>query len=141
MLRGTAPAADLGYGLAASAVADIARRPKPGGLAPLLARLSAGEEFDSALEAATGLSPDRFEESWQQGLRRRYSVLTWLVAGGMWAVIAMGLGGLLWYRRRRDRPRRAALDQGWVVQTETASSGGDVAEPGARSVDRGGPTQ
>ena len=139
MLRGSAAAADLAYALAASAVAEIARRPPPGGLEPLLARLSAGEPFDSALESATGLSPDRFEDTWQHALRRRYSVLTWLAAGGMWGVIAFSLGGLLWYRRQRDRPRRAALDDGWVVQQEPEVTPEREADP--RPVDRDGPTQ
>lgn len=140
MLRGSAVAADLAYALAASAVAEIARRPAPGGLELLLKRLSEGEEFNTALESAIGLSPDRFEDTWRQALRRRYSLLTWLVAGGMWSVIAFSLAGLVWYRRQRDRPRRAALDQGWVVQPETMPGEADnSAEP--RPVDRGDLTQ
>jgi Peptidase MA superfamily len=119
MLRGSATSADLAYALAASAVAEIAKRPPPGGLEPLLNRLAAGVGFDTALVEATGLSVDRFEETWQQGLRRKYSFLTWLVAGGMWTIIALSLGGMVWYRRRRDRPRRVALDQGWVILPET----------------------
>jgi Peptidase MA superfamily len=115
MLRGSPGTADLAYALAASAVAEIARRPPRGGLDRLLIRLQANEGFDSALEASTGLTPDRFDEAWQGALKRRYSLLTWLVAGGMWSVIALGLGGLAWYKRERDRPRRAALDRGWVV--------------------------
>lgn len=115
MLRGSSGTADLAYALAASAVSEIARREPRGGLERLLARLEAGEGFESALVAATGLTPERFEEAWRGALKRRYSLLTWLVAGGMWSVIAFGLGGLAWYKRERDRPRRAALDRGWVV--------------------------
>lgn len=118
MLRGSPNTADVAYALAASAVAEVGRRGPPGGLERLLSRLEAGVPFDSALVASTGLTPDRFEESWQTALKRRYSLLTWLVAGGMWTVIAFGLGGLAWYRRERDRPRRAALDQGWIIQEE-----------------------
>jgi Peptidase MA superfamily len=127
MLRGSASAADLAYALAASAVAEIADRPPPGGLAPMLARLEAGEPFDSALVASTGLSPDRFEHEWQQSMRHRYSLLTWLVAGGMWTLIAFSMGGLLWYRRRRDEPRRAALDNGWEIPSEASPA--DPAPP------------
>jgi len=115
MLRGSSGTADLAYALAASAVAEIARREPRGGLERLLTRLEAGEGFESAMVAATGLTPDRFEAAWRSALKRRYSLLTWLVAGGMWSVIAFGLGGLAWYKRERDRPRRAALDRGWVV--------------------------
>jgi peptidase MA superfamily protein len=124
MLRSSPSTADLAYALAASAVAEIGRRGPPGGLERLLGRLEAGESFDSALVASTGLTTDRFEESWQTALRRRYSLLTWLVAGGMWTVIAFGLGGLAWYRRERDRPRRAALDQGWIIDDGAAAAGG-----------------
>jgi Peptidase MA superfamily len=115
MLRGSASTADLAYALAASAVAEVSLRQPPGAMDRLIARLSAGEDFDAALTDATGLSPDRFEEAWQRSLRQRYSLMTWLAAGGMWALIAFSLGGLAWYRREQDRPRRAALDQGWVV--------------------------
>jgi hypothetical protein len=138
MLRGSATAADLAYALAASAVSAIAERPPPGGLTPLLTRLGEGESFDSAFAAATGLSVDRFEEQWQRATRRRYSLLTWLVAGGMWTVVAFSLAGLLWFRRRRDLPRRRALDQGWVVPVETPSSGEDASAPAeVRPVDPG----
>lgn len=141
LLRGSASNADLAYALAASAVADIARRPSPGGLEPLLNRLAAGEAFDSAFVLATGLSVDRFEESWQQGLRWKYGFLTWLVAGGMWSLIALSLGGLVWYRRRRDRPRRAALDQGWVLPSETLPPEEDGEAPVEPTVDPGASPQ
>jgi hypothetical protein len=141
MLRGSATTADLAYALAASAVGELAHRPPPGGLEPLLTRLAGGEPFDSAVVAATGLSVDRFEEEWQHSLRHQYSFLTWLVAGGMWALIAFSLAGLFWYRRQRDRPRRAALDQGWVIPADTASSAED-AGPGDRGpVDHGASPQ
>jgi hypothetical protein len=103
--------------LAASAVSELSRRQPKGGLERILTRLEAGESFDSAIVASTGLSVDRFEEAWQGALKHRYSLLTWLVAGGMWSVIAFGLGGLAWYKKERDRPRRAALDRGWVIPT------------------------
>lgn len=133
MLRGSATSADLAYALAASAVQDLARRPAPGGLGPLLGRLGDGADFGTALLVSTGLSEDRFEAAWRADLRQRYNVLSWLVTGGMWAVIALGLGGLVWERRRRDRPRRAALDQGWELPPETPSpfedTGGSTGEP------------
>jgi hypothetical protein len=137
MLRGSATTADLAYALAASAVGELARRPPPGGLEPLLARLAAGEPFDSAVVAATGLSVDRFEEEWRQSLRHQYSLLTWLVAGGMWALIAFSLAGLLWYRRQRDLPRRAALDQGWVIPPDTPSPPEDGGPQNRGPVDHG----
>lgn len=141
MLRGSASTADLAYALAASAVAEIGRRPPRGGMERLLGRLAAGEDFGSALEAATGLSQERFDDAWRQSLRRQYSVITWLVAGGMWVIIAFSLGGLVWYRRERDRPRRAALDRGWIVAAETASPAEDGPSSPGPPVDPGAPTQ
>jgi peptidase MA superfamily protein len=114
-LRGSARTADAAYGLAASAVAEIARHPAPGGLERLFNRMAAGDDFEQSLIAATGLTPDRFEKSWQAGVRRRYGFIAWLLAGGIWAVVAAVLGVLVWLRRRSDRPRRMALDQGWEI--------------------------
>ncbi len=141
MLRGPATSADLAYALAASAVEELVRRPAPGGLAPLLARLEAGEPFDSALVAATGLTPDQFEVAWRAGLRRRYNLLTWVVTGGMWAVLALGLGAILWERRRQDRPRRAALDVGWVVPPEAVEPDGTLPVADPPPVDQRPPTE
>jgi hypothetical protein len=115
MLRASARTADLAYALAASAVGDIARRPEPGGLGRMLAQLREGEPFDSALVASTGLTLERFEEQWQRNMRRRYGLLTWTVAGGLWLVLALAVALLWWVRRERDRPRRVALDHGWVI--------------------------
>lgn len=141
MLRGSAVSADLAYALAASAVLEIVHRPPPGGLAPLLERLERGEDFETALTEATGLSLDRFEETWQLSLRRRYSLLTWLVAGGMWSLVALSLGGLLWYRRRRDVPRRAALDQGWIVEPDPIIPDSEAPAAEGPPVDREAPPQ
>ncbi len=115
LLRGTSANADLAYTLSASAVAEIARRAPEGALPRLLDRLEQGESFDSALVGSTGLTEERFEDAWRSALKHRYSLLTWFTAGGVWLVIALSLGWLVWYRRWRDRPRRAALDVGWVV--------------------------
>ncbi|HWA15301.1 MAG TPA: hypothetical protein VG817_02635, partial [Gemmatimonadales bacterium] len=70
------------------------------------------------LEASTGLSTGRFEEQWHHNMRRRYGLLTWGVAGGLWLILACAVALLWWVRRERDRPRRVALDQGWVIPDE-----------------------
>ena len=54
-LRGSASSADAAYALAVSAVAELARRNPTGTLTPLLRRLEAGEDFDAAVLATTGL--------------------------------------------------------------------------------------
>jgi hypothetical protein len=117
-LRASETSAGAAYALAFSAVAELARRNPTGILTPLLERLAAGEDFDAAVLATTGLTVDRFEEAWQGSVRRRYGLVTWLLAGGGWLLVAVAVLGLVHYRRRADRPRREALDEGWVVDPE-----------------------
>ncbi len=117
-LRGTETSADAAYALAYSAVAELARRNPSGTLTPLLGLLESGEGFEAAVVAPTGLSLDRFEEQWQGAVRRRYGLATWLLAGGGWVLIAAAVLGLVHFRRRADRSRRAALDEGWDVEPE-----------------------
>ncbi|HEX5388093.1 MAG TPA: hypothetical protein VFW66_15435 [Gemmatimonadales bacterium] len=119
-LRGSAQAADAAYALAMSAVLELARRNPSGTLAPLFDRLVRGVDFGDAVRETTGLSLDRFEEAWQQSVRHHYTVVTWIVAGGGWGVLALLV---LWFgrwRRALDRPRRAALDEGWIVPDESS---------------------
>lgn len=117
-LRASATTAGAAYALAVSAVLEAARRNPSGSLAPLLTRLREGQPFDAALQATTGLTADQFDEAWRQATRRRYSLLTWLLAGGGWALIALLVLAAAHWRRRADRPRRAALDAGWVIEDE-----------------------
>jgi hypothetical protein len=117
-LRASESTADAAYALAASAVVELARRNPSNSLQPLMERLRAGEAFDEVVQATTGLTLAQFEREWRSSLRRRYSLATWLLAGGGWAALALALWLLLRRRRALDRPRRAALDEGWVVPSE-----------------------
>lgn len=114
-LRGTSQAADAAYALAMSAVLELARRNPTGQLDPLFALLAHGDGFESAVLATTGLSLSRFEDVWRRSVRTRYTLVTWIGAGGLWVIVAMVTIVLVWWRRRADRGRRAALDTGWVV--------------------------
>ena len=114
-LRGRAPAAEASYALAMSAVLELARRNPTGTLDPLLDLLVTGVPFEDALQRTTGLNPGQFAVAWRESVRRRHGLLTWLAAGGLWAVVAVAVLGVAWLRRRADRPRRRALDQGWVI--------------------------
>ena len=67
-----------------SAVTELARRNPTGTLTPLLTRLEAGEDFDAAVLATTGLPVGRFEQEWQRTVKRRYTLGNWLIAGGGW---------------------------------------------------------
>ena len=118
-LRGSASSADAAYALAVSAVAELARRNPTGTLTPLLRRLESGEDFDAAVLATTGLAVGRFEQEWQRAVRRRYTLGNWLIAGGGWLIVALLVAVQVWRRRRMDRVRRAALDDGWDVEPET----------------------
>ncbi len=127
-LRGNEPTAATSYALAASAVAMLARRHPQRSLEPLLRRLESGESFDAAVLATTGSPVERFEEEWQRDVRRRYGLFGWVVAGGVWVLASILAIVAMWLRRRRDRPRRLALDQDWVVEPE--DSPGALEEPG-----------
>ncbi len=120
-LRSTETSADAAYGLAVSAVTDLARRNPSGTLEPLLTRLNDGEDFEAAVLATTGLTMDRFEEEWQRSVRRRYGLATWVLAGGGWVLIATAVLGLIHFRRKADRERRAALDHGWEIEPEAVN--------------------
>jgi hypothetical protein len=117
-LRASETTADAAYALAYSAVSELARRNPSGGLTPLLQRLAGGQDFDAAVLATTGLTVDRFEEAWQRSVRHRYGLITWLLAGGGWVLVAVAVLGMVHLRRRADRERREALDHGWVVDPE-----------------------
>jgi hypothetical protein len=114
-LRGTSQAADAAYALAMSAVLELARRNPTGRLDPLLSLLRRDDGFEPAVLATTGLSLSRFEDAWRRSVRTRYTLVTWLAAGGLWVLVAVATLVLVWWRRRADRGRRAALDVGWEV--------------------------
>ncbi len=116
-LRGARSAAEAAYALAGTAVSLVARRSANQSLEPVLRRLAAGEPFDSAVARSTGFTPGRFELEWRKQVRRQYGFGLWLAAGGLWAAIGVLVIAASYYRRKRDRPRRAALDIGWEVAT------------------------
>jgi hypothetical protein len=117
-LRGSATTADAAYALAASAVTELARRNPSGSLDPLMAQLMNGRDFEATVLATTGLSLAQFDIEWRKAVRRRYSWITWLLAGGGWGLIALGTWLLVRVRKKADLPRRAALDEGWEIEPE-----------------------
>jgi hypothetical protein len=121
-LRGSATTADVAYALAVSAVTELARRNPTGSLTPLLDKLAAGEDFEASLLATTGLTLEQFDLAWRRRVKRQYSLATWLLAGGGWGIFAVSLWALVRVRRRADRARRAALDQGWEIAAESTGT-------------------
>jgi hypothetical protein len=118
-LRSSATTADAAYALAVSAVTELAGRNPSRSLTPLLSRLAAGEDFEASVLATTGLTLNQFDIEWRRRLKRRYSLATWLLAGGGWGIVALSVWALIRVRRRADRARRAALDQGWEIAPES----------------------
>lgn len=137
-LRAAAPMADRAYGLAATAVSTLAERIPGGDLAPLLARLAEGEEFGAAVHAVTGRDLSRFEEEWQVLTRKRFRGSLWVVAGGWWLVVALGVVLAWGLRRRRERPRREALNVGWTLPAE-GEDGENGTAPDETPIDPKGP--
>lgn len=122
-LRATRSTAEASYSLAGTAVSLLIRRTPTRSLEPLLHRLSAGEPFDTAVARTTGFTPGRFEIEWRKQVRRQFGFGLWLAAGGFWLVVATAVIAVSIYRRRVDRPRRAALDVGWVIPEESVGEG------------------
>jgi hypothetical protein len=98
--------------------------------------------FEDAVIATTGYPLDRFDTVWRRSVKRRYGWLTWLAAGGMWLILGIIVIIAHWYRRRRDRPRRVALDQGWDVAEawrldtdEGPTTSGEIVLDGGQSGD------
>lgn len=114
------------YAFAGTAVAYLARRHPDGTLDALLRRLESGVAFPDAVLAATGLTLAQFEIAWQRDTKRRHGWLIWISAGGGWILAGLLLVLAVILRRRRDRPRRAALDQGWVVPDPGGDEGPDL---------------
>jgi hypothetical protein len=120
-LRGSATTADAAYALAASAVTELARRNPSKSIKPLLDRLKAGHDFETSVLETTGLTVPQFELAWQRRIRQRYSLATWLLAGGGWGLVALLLWVMVRLRKWADRGRRAALDEGWELPPESTA--------------------
>jgi hypothetical protein len=117
-LRGNDGQAEAAYALAGSAVAELARQSRNGDLAGFVILLHDGVPFDDAIQRGTGWSPDQFEERWMASVRSHYNWLVWLATGGMWLVVTLILALAAASRKRREAPRRAALDEGWQLPPE-----------------------
>jgi len=115
-LRGGRGDAEAGYALATTAVLLLDRWGGQRGLDPLMANLAQAQTFDAALRATYHLTEGDFETRWQRDVASRYGWLSWAAAMGLfWTAIGAVLAALVMLRRRRDRARRAALDDGQLL--------------------------
>ena len=115
-LRGARGDAEAGYALATTAVLLLHRWGGRAGLDPLIANLARAGSFDAALRATYHVTEGDFEERWQRDVGSRYGWVSWAAAMGLfWTAVGAVLVALVVLRRRRDRVRRAALDDGQLL--------------------------
>jgi len=115
-LRGDATDAQTAYALATTAVLLLERWGGDRGLGALIERLGPAGGFDAALRQTYHVTEGDFEERWQRDLSAHYGWLAWAQAvGAFWALLALLMVWLVVLRRRRDRVRRARLDEGWTL--------------------------
>jgi hypothetical protein len=115
-LRGGRGDAEAGYALATTAVLLLHRWGGKGGLDHLVANLAQEPTFDAALRATYHITEGDFEARWQRDVASRYGWLSWAAAMGVfWITIGAVLVALVVLRRRRDRARRATLDDGQLL--------------------------
>ncbi|HKI94916.1 MAG TPA: hypothetical protein VJ992_06450 [Gemmatimonadales bacterium] len=115
-LRAGPARAEAAYAFATTAVLYLARLGGDRGLGPLLTNLHETRNFDAALRMTHLMTAAQFQEAWLKDLRTHYGWLRFLTSFAVfWGVIGAALIAVWIGRRRRDRARRAALDQGWSV--------------------------
>ncbi len=115
-LRGGRGDAEAGYALATTAVLLLYRWGRERGLDPLIANLAEAPTFEAALRATYHVTAGDFEVRWQRDVASRYGWVSLAGAlGFFWLAIGAVLVALVGWRRRRDRARRAALDEGQVL--------------------------
>src|SRR5205823_6209282 len=118
-LRSDRTEAESAYGLATTAVLLLDRWGGARGLGPLIDNLAREPTFDAALRATYHVTEGDFETRWQRDVARRYGWMSWAAAAGVfWAATGLVLVWLVQVRRRRDRVRKARLDEGWTMPEE-----------------------
>src|SRR6059036_2783599 len=115
-LRSDQPDAATAYALATTAVLLLERWGGGHGLAPLIEHLTRDPTLDAALRHTYHVTEGDFEVRWQRDVASRYGWLGWASAVGLfWAALGLVLVWLVQLRRRRDRARKALLDEGWIL--------------------------
>ncbi len=119
-LRGRRPEAEAAYAFATTAVLYLERLGGARGLTPLLGNLAAEPDLDRALRDTYVLTLAQFEAAWRRDLKGRYGwLLLFASFTALWLAVLLVVGVAWRYRRRRDRVRREALDEGWVIPQDS----------------------
>lgn len=122
-LRAGPASARAAYALAMAAALFLERLGGERGLRPLIDRLAVAPDFETAVRQTYLASLETIESQWRHDLRTRYGWLLLVTSfTAFWSLVALVVGVVWWRRRRRDRVRRAALDDGWVVPEEPDAS-------------------
>lgn len=124
-LRSDRVEAGSAYALATTAVLLLDRWGRgaggggAGGLELLIGNLAREPTFDAALRVTYHVTEGDFETRWQRDVATRYGWLSWAGATGLfWAAAGLLLVWLVRVRRRRDRARKALLDEAWTLPPE-----------------------
>ncbi len=119
-LRGGRQEAEAAYAFATTAVLYLEHLGGDRGLAPLLGNLAADPDLDRALRTTYGMTLAQFEAAWRRELKGRYGWLVLFASFAMLWLLVLLVVGVAWhFRRRRDRVRRSALDEGWVIPSDS----------------------
>ncbi len=119
-LRGGRQEAETAYAFATTAVLYLERLGGNRGLAPVLGNLAADPDLDRALRVTYGMTLAQFEAAWRRDLKGRYGWLLLFASFALLWLLVLLVVGVAWrYRRRRDRVRRSALDDGWVIPPDS----------------------
>jgi hypothetical protein len=120
-LQGGAGRAEAAYALAATAIQLLARIGGERGVEPIITALGRTSDLDAALRQAHAVTLDQFEGLWQKDLSRRYGWLSFFSSLTLfWGLLTTVLVAAWIWRRRRDRDRRVALDEGWELPPDDA---------------------
>jgi hypothetical protein len=119
--------ANSAYALAATVLIELNDVDGEAGVRRLLDAYAESGDLNTSLRSTFLITLDQFEEMWMRRIDKRYGLLSLLTSFGAFWLVVGGAVGLLWLkRRRRDRIRRADLDNGWVIPDDRNEVDGDI---------------
>lgn len=110
---------DVGYAESADFVRFLMRDEDRGRFASLISRTRDGQAFEGALGDAYSSDMRRLEYQWREELSHRFSVIPAITGGSALWVIAAGVLGLAWIKRRRKAKETLAR---WEAEEAAAEA-------------------